>query len=59
MGGTMRDIWARVIMATIIVASMTTLLIVGACGEAAAFGIFGLVGGFFFGQYVPSPTNGQ
>jgi len=55
----MRDIWARVIMATIIVASMTTLLIVGACGEAAAFGIFGLVGGFFFGQYVPSPTNGQ
>jgi hypothetical protein len=53
----MRDIWARVLVAVVIISAITTLLMFDKVSAAAAFTIYGAVAGFFFGQYADKPTN--
>lgn len=53
----LNEIWPRVIVAIALIASIAVLLGFGKVSEAVAATAFGVVGGFFFGQYVPSPSK--
>lgn len=52
----MNGIWPRVIIAAVMIAALTALMLLDKCSEAAAFGILGAIAGFFFGQYADKPS---
>ena len=55
----MNHIWPRVLIAAMLIGGLITLLIIGSGSESAAFGILGMIAGFFFGQFVPTPIEKQ